>query len=58
MRRRGTTGSRPARGSPATAGGHRAGWARLALPALLASVLVPLTVADLRSVLWVLVGVA
>ncbi|MFE0452144.1 diacylglycerol/lipid kinase family protein [Streptomyces sp. NPDC058914] len=36
----------------------RAGWARLALLILLASVLVPLTVAGLRSLLWVLVGVA
>lgn len=36
----------------------RAGWARLALLALVASVLVPLVAAGLRSVLWALVGIA
>ncbi|CAM5282393.1 DAGKc domain-containing protein OS=Streptomyces pilosus OX=28893 GN=GCM10010280_68050 PE=4 SV=1 [Streptomyces pilosus] len=34
------------------------GWARLALLALLGSILVPLVAAGLRSVLWALVGVA
>ncbi|MEE1757197.1 diacylglycerol/lipid kinase family protein [Streptomyces sp. SP18CS02] len=46
------------RGLPAADDGGHAGWARLALLLLLASVLVPLLVAGLRSVLWVLVGVA
>lgn len=58
MRRRGSTGGRPARGSPAAADAPRAGWARLALLLLLASVLVPLTVAGLRSVFWALAGLA
>jgi diacylglycerol kinase family enzyme len=47
--------------SPRTAGTSRqrgAGWARLALLALLAAVLVPLVTAGLRSVLWALVGLA
>ncbi|MFI1504650.1 diacylglycerol/lipid kinase family protein [Streptomyces sp. NPDC020597] len=39
-------------------GGSGAGWARLALLALLGSVLVPLVAAGLRSVLWALAGVA
>ncbi|NEC80088.1 diacylglycerol kinase, partial [Streptomyces sp. SID7958] len=38
--------------------GHRVWRARLALLALAASVAVPLAAAGLRSVLWVLVGVA
>ncbi|WP_415924845.1 diacylglycerol/lipid kinase family protein [Streptomyces sp. AK04-3B] len=38
--------------------GSGAGWARLALLALLGSILVPLVAAGLRSALWVLVGVA
>jgi len=58
MSRRSATGSRPTRGSPAAPGEPHARRARLALLVLLASVLVPLTVAGLRSVLWVLIGVA
>ncbi|MCX5265290.1 diacylglycerol kinase family protein [Streptomyces sp. NBC_00199] len=38
--------------------GGGAGWARLALLALLGSILVPLVAAGLRSALWFLVGVA
>ncbi|MEU6812047.1 diacylglycerol kinase family protein [Streptomyces sp. NPDC046831] len=43
---------------PAQPPGPRAWWARLALLALLAAVLVPLVAAGLRSLLWLLVGVA
>ncbi|WP_406354493.1 diacylglycerol kinase family protein [Streptomyces sp. NBC_01635] len=49
-------GSGEAGGATAREGG--AGPARLALLALLGSILVPLVVAGLRSVLWVLVGIA
>ncbi|WP_438829178.1 diacylglycerol/lipid kinase family protein [Streptomyces adonidis] len=52
----GTRGSSTA-GSPAVLGGH-AGRARLAVLALLGSILVPLVAAGLRSVLWALVGIA
>ncbi|MEU3985359.1 diacylglycerol kinase family protein [Streptomyces sp. NPDC026672] len=57
MGRHRTGASRPAAGSPAVLAGH-AGWARLALLALLAGVLVALVTAGLRSVLWALIGVA
>ncbi|MDC2956324.1 diacylglycerol kinase family protein [Streptomyces gilvifuscus] len=53
----GTSTTRPA-GAPAEAPAGRAVRARVALLALLGSVLVPLIVAGLRSVLWLLVGMA
>ncbi|MGW1271508.1 diacylglycerol/lipid kinase family protein, partial [Streptomyces sp. NPDC002491] len=46
------------RGTGRARGGSGAGWARLALLALLGGVLVPLVAAGLRSALWALVGVA
>jgi diacylglycerol kinase family enzyme len=49
---------RPNGRSVSAAGEGRAGWARLALLALLAAALVPLVAAGLRSVLWALVGIA
>ncbi|MFD6325999.1 diacylglycerol/lipid kinase family protein [Streptomyces sp. NPDC058442] len=56
-RRRGGTSGPGGAGAPAALEGG-AGRARLALLALLGSILVPLVAAGLRSVLWVLVGVA
>ncbi|MFE2276924.1 diacylglycerol/lipid kinase family protein [Streptomyces sp. NPDC059454] len=52
--RRGTL----SQGSVRTVGREGAGWARLALLALAAGVLVPLVSAGLRGVLWVLLGLA
>ncbi|WP_239063973.1 diacylglycerol kinase family protein [Streptomyces sp. SID14436] len=55
----GTDLVRPGKSGPAlVVHGHRVWRARLALLALAASVAVPLAAAGLRSVLWVLVGVA
>ncbi|MFE9925613.1 diacylglycerol/lipid kinase family protein [Streptomyces sp. NPDC005774] len=56
-RNRGDT-RRPDEAGAATAREGGAGRARLALLALLGSILVPLVAAGLRSVLWVLVGIA
>ncbi|MER5448153.1 diacylglycerol kinase family protein [Streptomyces sp. NPDC002764] len=53
----GTSTTRSA-GGPAEAPAGRVGRARVALLALLGSVLVPLVFAGLRSVLWLLVGMA
>jgi hypothetical protein len=58
MSRRRATTNRPAGGPPTAADEGHAGWARLALLVLLASVLMPLVAAGPRSVLRVLTGVA
>lgn len=53
-----TREDRPPRRSGPVTGRGSAAWARLALLALAAGVLVPLVAAGLRSVLWVLLGMA
>ncbi|WP_079144268.1 diacylglycerol/lipid kinase family protein [Streptomyces agglomeratus] len=58
MGRHRTEAGEPTGRSTATGGKGPAGWARLALLALLASVLVALISAGLRSVFWVLAGLA
>ncbi|WP_371551268.1 diacylglycerol kinase family protein [Streptomyces sp. NBC_00554] len=58
MERHSTDAERPGGRSASAVVEGRAGWARLALLALVASVLVPLVAAGLRSVLWALVGIA
>jgi len=56
--RHGRNASGPGEGAAAATPKGGAGWARLALLALLGSALVPLVAAGLRSVLWALLGVA
>ncbi|WP_432172325.1 diacylglycerol/lipid kinase family protein [Streptomyces sp. Tue6028] len=58
MRRHGKNASAPDACSTTAVRRGRAGWARLALLALTAGVLIPLVAAGLRSVFWVLIGVA
>ncbi|WP_438947815.1 diacylglycerol/lipid kinase family protein [Streptomyces triticisoli] len=54
----GSARERPAEQQPAGHRGAQAAWARLALLALLAAVLLPLAAAGVKSVFWLLAGVA
>ena len=58
VREDGSGAGEPRGGSAPGRGAGSAAWARLALLALVASVLVPLVAAGLRSVLWALAGIA